>query len=273
MIDWFRELHPVLQALLAGGFTWMITAVGAAIVLTARTMSSALLDSMLGFAAGVMIAASVWSLIIPAIELSEDSALPAWAPAAIGVLLGAAFLRVFDQFLPHLHPGQPEDHAEGVESHWRRTTLLVTAITLHNIPEGLAVGVAFGAIGSAIDAGTGATLGGAVTLAIGIGLQNFPEGISVAMPLRAAGMSRVRSWFFGQLSASIEPVAAVLGALAVVVISPILPYALAFAAGAMLYVVIEELVPASQGGVHTDLATLGTMGGFTVMMVLDVALG
>lgn len=274
MVDWFRDLHPVLQAFLAGGFTWLITAVGAAIVLTTRKMSDALLDSMLGFAAGVMIAASIWSLIIPAIELSEDAALPAWAPAAIGVLLGAAFLRVFDQFLPHLHIGKPEDQAEGRESPWRRTTLLVTAITLHNIPEGLAVGVAFGAIGTTIGGSSDATtLAGAAALAFGIGVQNFPEGISVAMPLRASGMSRVRSWFFGQLSASIEPVAAVIGALAVVVISPILPYALAFAAGAMLYVVVEELVPQSQNGVHTDLATLGTMGGFTVMMVLDVALG
>ncbi len=275
MIDWFRDLDPVAQAALAGGFTWFVTALGAAIVLLFGQMSRRLLDTMLGFAAGVMIAASVWSLLIPSIELAEESdTLPAaWIPAAVGVLLGGAFLRVADQFMPHLHFGQPSSKSEGVETAWRRTTLLVMAITLHNIPEGLAVGVAFGALASGVDVGNGATLAGAVTLAIGIGLQNFPEGLSVAMPLRREGVSRLKSFWYGQLSAAVEPVAAVVGALAVVVISPILPYALAFAAGAMLYVVIEELVPESQNGIHTDLATTGTLLGFVVMMTLDVALG
>ncbi|MEX1158475.1 MAG: ZIP family metal transporter [Thermomicrobiales bacterium] len=274
MIDWFRDLDPVAQAALAGGFTWFVTALGAAIVLLIGRMSQRLLDTMLGFAAGVMIAASVWSLLIPSIELAEetDSWAPAWIPAAAGVLLGAAFLRVADQFMPHLHLGQPMSEREGVETAWRRTTLLILAITLHNIPEGLAVGVAFGALASTVEVDNGATLAGAVTLALGIGMQNFPEGLAVAMPLRREGVSRFKSFWYGQLSAVVEPVAAVLGALAVVVVSPILPYALAFAAGAMLYVVIEQLIPESQAGNHTDLATLGTMLGFVVMMALDVAL-
>jgi len=163
--------------------------------------------------------------------------------------------------------------AEGVPTHWRRTTLLVLAITLHNIPEGLAVGVAFGAVGQAIGAGEAATLGAAVALAIGIGLQNFPEGLAVAMPLRREGISRPKSFWFGQLSASVEPIAAAIGAAAVVLIEPALPFALAFAAGAMIYVVVEELIPESQAGGHADIATVGTLVGFAVMMVLDVALG
>lgn len=228
---------------------------------------------MLGFAAGVMIAASVWSLLLPAIDLAEESSLPGWLPAAIGFLLGGAFLRLADFFVPHLHLGLPQENAEGVETNWRRSTLLVFAITLHNIPEGLAVGVAFGAAAQTVGGDSVATVGAAVALAIGIGLQNFPEGIAVAMPLRGDGVSRGQSFFFGQLSAIVEPIAAVVGALAVVVISPALPYALAFAAGAMIFVVVEELIPESQANDNTDLATLGTMGGFVVMMILDVALG
>jgi len=275
MADWFRDLDPVAQAALAGGFTWFVTALGAAVVLVIGRMSQRLLDTMLGFAAGVMIAASVWSLLIPAILMVEesDSWAPGWFPAAAGILLGAAFLRIADQFMPHLHLGQPTSEAEGVETAWRRTTLLVLAITLHNIPEGLAVGVAFGALASEVEVSNGATLAGAVTLALGIGMQNFPEGIAVAMPLRREGVSRLKSFWYGQLSASVEPVAAVIGALAVVVVTPILPYALAFAAGAMLYVVVEQLIPESQSGHHTDMATLGTLLGFVVMMTLDVALG
>jgi ZIP family zinc transporter len=271
--DWFRELSPVWQAFLGGGFTWLITAVGAALVLLTRSMSQRLLDVMLGFAAGVMVAANIWSLLIPSIELAQQRGDVAWLPAATGLLAGAAFLRVSDRFLPHLHLGEPRSHSEGISTAWRRTTLLVLAITLHNIPEGLAVGVAFGAAADPAFVAAGATLSAAVTLAVGIGLQNFPEGVSVAMPLRREGVSRLRSFWYGQLSAAVEPVAAVIGAAAVVVISPLLPYALAFAAGAMLFVVIEELIPESQGGGNTDLATLGTLGGFTVMMVLDVALG
>ena len=272
MVEWFENLDPVVQALLAGLFTWGVTSLGASLVFVTRTVSRTFLNIMLGFAAGVMIAASVWSLLLPAIDLSEDSILPVWMPAAIGFLVGGAFLRLSDNFLPHLHIGLPMEDAEGVETNWRRSTLLILAITLHNIPEGLAVGVAFGAAAQATG-DSAATIGAAVALAIGIGLQNFPEGIAVAMPLRGDGMARGRSFFLGQLSAVVEPAAAVIGALAIVVISPVLPYALAFAAGAMIFVVVEELIPESQSHGSTDLATLGTMAGFVVMMILDVALG
>ena len=270
----FAELHPVLQALLAGGFTWLLTALGALTVLFTRRVSRAFLDSMLGFAAGVMIAASVWSLIIPSIELATEGGAIPWLPAVVGFLLGGAFLRVLDRFLPHLHLGLPKESAEGVSTTWRRTTLLILAITLHNIPEGLAVGVAFGAAAglSGLEAAQG-LFAGAVALAIGIGLQNFPEGMAVAMPLRGEGMNRAKSFWWGQLSATVEPAAAVTGALATLLIRPILPYALAFAAGAMIFVVVEELIPESQQNGYGDLATLGTMLGFAVMMTLDVALG
>ena len=272
MTDWFLELAPPLQALLAGLFTWLLTALGASLVFTSRSISRTFLNIMLGFAAGVMIAASVWSLLLPAIDLAEESSLPAWLPAAIGFLLGGAFLRLSDFFVPHLHLGLPREDAEGIETNWRRSTLLILAITLHNIPEGLAIGVAFGAAAQA-GGDSVATVGAAVALAIGIGLQNFPEGIAVTMPLRGDGLSRGRSFFFGQLSAVVEPAAAVIGALAVIVIEPTLPYALAFAAGAMIFVVVEELIPESQTHGATDLATIGTMVGFVVMMILDVALG
>jgi ZIP family zinc transporter len=229
---------------------------------------------MLGFAAGVMIAASVWSLLLPAIELATGGGGgPAWAPAAVGVALGALALRLADALLPHLHPGLPLERAEGPTTSWRRTTLLVVAITLHNAPEGLAVGVAFGAAALGSGLPGGATLGGAVVLAIGIAIQNVPEGVAVAMPLRREGVAPGRCFWYGQLSAAIEPVAAALGAAAVLAVAPVLPYALAFAAGAMLFVVVEELIPASQQGGHADLATSGAIAGFTVMMVLDVALG
>lgn len=273
MAEWFRGLEPVAQALVAGCFTWGVTALGAGLVFATREVPRRLLSAMLGFAAGVMIAASVWSLLIPAIELAEAAGRVGWLPAAIGFLGGAAFLRLADALLPHLHPGLPRSEAEGPATTWRRATLLVLAITLHNLPEGLAVGVAFGAAAEAVGAGDGATLAGALALALGIGLQNFPEGIAVAMPLRGEGVSRGKSFWYGQLSAVVEPPAAVLGAAAVVVVQPILPYALAFAAGAMIFVVVEELIPESQQGRATDLATLGTMVGFTTMMILDVALG
>lgn len=272
MTAWFEGLDAAVQALLAGLFTWVVTAIGAGLVFFVRTVSKTFLNVMLGFAAGVMIAASFFSLLLPAIDLSEDLGVPVWFPAVLGFLLGGAFLRLSDYLLPHLHLWAPMGEAEGIHTQWRKSTLLILAITLHNIPEGLAVGVAFGAIGQANGDST-ATLGAAVALAIGIGLQNFPEGIAVAMPLRGEGMSRLRAWFFGQLSASVEPIAAVIGALAVVVIAPILPYALAFAAGAMIFVVVEELIPESQSEGTTDLATIATMLGFAFMMTLDVGLG
>jgi ZIP family zinc transporter len=266
MTEWLGTLHPVLQALAATLFTWGVTALGAALVFFARTVNRKTMDGMLGFAAGVMIAASYWSLLAPAIEMSGGR----WFPAACGFMLGGVFLRIVDKILPHLHPEYPIAKAEGIKTSWQRSTLLVMAITLHNIPEGLAVGVAFGGVAAGLPS---ATLGGAVALAIGIGLQNFPEGTAVAMPLRREGMSRSRSFWWGQLSGVVEPVAGVFGAALVLIAQPILPYALAFAAGAMIFVVIEELVPESQIGGNADLATMGAMVGFTVMMILDVALG
>lgn len=270
MVDALQNMHPVLQALLATCFTWALTALGAAVVFTARDVSRKTLDAMLGFAAGVMIAASYWSLLAPAIEMSKGQAVPAWVPAAVGFLLGGVFLRGIDMVLPHLHLGAPMEEAEGIHTAWRRVTLLILAITLHNFPEGLAVGVAFGAVAAGLPS---ATLAGAIALAIGIGIQNFPEGMAVSMPLRREGMSPLRSFWYGQLSAVVEPIAGVLGAGAVLVARPILPYALAFAAGAMIFVVVEELIPESQRDTSTDVATMGAMVGFTVMMILDVALG
>jgi ZIP family zinc transporter len=266
----FASLSPVIQALLATCFTWGVTALGASMVFLTREVNQKLLDSMLGFAAGVMIAASFWSLLAPAIEMAEGQGVPGYIPAAVGFLSGGAFLWLVDRILPHLHLNMPDESAEGLKTTWTRSILLVTAITLHNFPEGLAVGVAFGAVAAGLPA---ATLAGAVALAIGIGLQNFPEGIAVAMPLRREGLSRFKSFWYGQLSGSVEPIAGVLGALAVTVMRPILPYALSFAAGAMIYVVIEELIPEAQAGENTDIATVGAMLGFAGMMILDVALG
>ncbi len=269
-MSFFEDLPAVVQTLMATGFTWGMTALGAAGVFATQKYNRKLLDGMLGFAAGVMIAASYWSLLSPAIEMAEADGIPGWLPAAVGFLLGGIFLRGLDYVLPHLHMGQSMDHAEGVHTHWRRVILLVLAITLHNIPEGLAVGVAFGAIAHG-DSST--TVAGAVALALGIGIQNFPEGLAVAMPLRGEGMSRLKSFWYGQLSALVEPVAGVIGAAAVIVADPLLPYALAFAAGAMIFVVVEEVIPESQGNGHEHVATLGVMFGFVIMMILDVALG
>ncbi len=266
----FTDLHPVVQALLATTFTWLVTASGAALVFLFKDLPRKALDGMLGFTGGVMIAASYWSLLAPSIEMSEAQGSLPWLPPAIGFAAGALFLFGLDKWVPHLHLNFGQDESEGVKTQWKRTTLLVLAITLHNIPEGLAVGVAFGAAAAGLD---GAELGAAVALAIGIGLQNFPEGIAVSMPLRRSGVSRRKAFFFGQLSAIVEPIAGVIGAAAVLVFQPILPYALAFAAGAMIYVVIEEVVPETQRDQHTDTAALGFIGGFLVMMVLDVALG
>jgi len=270
MIEAFQQLHPVLQALLATCFTWFLTALGAAGVFMAKDINKKLLDGMLGFAAGVMVAASFWSLLAPAIEMSEGKDIPVWVPAAAGFLLGGLFLRGIDKILPHLHLGFPMEEAEGLKTSWQRSTLLILAITLHNIPEGLAVGVAFGAVAAGLPS---ATLAGAITLAIGIGIQNFPEGLAVSMPLRREGMSRLKSFWYGQLSAFVEPIAGIIGAAAVILAEPILPYALSFAAGAMIFVVVEELIPESQRGGNTDLATGGAMIGFAAMMVLDVAFG
>jgi len=269
-VGWFTALHPVWQALVATGFTWFLTALGAGAVFFFREINRKVLDGMLGFAAGVMIAASFWSLLNPAIEMAEAAGGVPWVPATFGFLMGGAFLWLVDKILPHLHVGLPTDRAEGVRTGWQRSILLVLAITLHNIPEGLAVGVAFGAVAAGLPS---ATLAGAVALAIGIGIQNFPEGTAVAVPLRREGMSRLKAFWYGQLSATVEPVAGVIGAAAVLLMRPILPYALAFAAGAMIFVVVEELIPEAQQEQNTDIATTGAMLGFAVMMTLDVALG
>ena len=270
MVAWFTGLNPVLQALVATLFTWAVTALGAAFVFFFKTINRKVLDGMLGFAAGVMIAASYWSLLAPAIEMAEEGNLPAWVPATVGFLLGGVFLWIIDKILPHLHLGFPKEEAEGIKTSWHRSVLLVLAITLHNIPEGLAVGVAFGALASDLPA---ASLAGAIALALGIGIQNFPEGTAVAVPLRREGFTRLKSFWYGQLSGVVEPIAGVLGAVAVILIKPLLPYALAFAAGAMIFVVVEELIPESQLEKNTDIATMGAMVGFAVMMALDVALG
>ena len=258
------------QVLLATGFTYGMTALGAALVFFTKEVKRWALDAMLGFAGGVMIAASYFSLLAPAIELAEGSGTAAWIPAVVGFLAGGVFLRGLDYVLPHLHPNAPMKEAEGFETTWKRSVLLVSAITLHNIPEGLAVGVAFGAVAAGFD---GASLAAAIALAIGIGIQNFPEGTAVSMPLRREGMSRGKSFFYGQLSAVVEPRAGVIGVVAVVLAQPMLPYALAFAAGAMIFVVVEELIPESQKGGYADLATMSLMIGFGVMMTLDVAFG
>ena len=268
IISYFESINPVLAALYATLFTWFLTALGASFVFFFKNMNRVVLDGMLGFTGGVMIAASFWSLLSPAIEMSKGEGFVKVIPAAVGFALGALFIFGLDKLLPHLHINFKE--TEGVKSPWQRTTLLVLAITLHNIPEGLAVGVLFGGVAAGIPE---ASIAGAVTLAIGIGIQNFPEGIAVSMPLRRMGMSRWKSFMYGQSSALVEPVAGVLGAVAVLFFIPILPYALAFAAGAMIFVVVEEVIPETQQDKNTDIAALGLIAGFIVMMTLDVALG
>ena len=270
MIDFLQQFNPVTQALIATLFTWGVTAAGASLILFLKTINQKFMDSMLGFAAGVMVAASFWSLLSPGIEMAEQLGQVPWLSAAIGFMGGGIFMRVIDKFLPHLHPGLSTDKTEGVKTSWQRSILLVLAITLHNIPEGLAIGVAFGALANSPETGT---LAGAIALALGIGLQNFPEGAAVSIPLRREGLSRLKAFNLGQLSGIVEPVAAVLGAYLVLAITPLLPYALSFAAGAMIFVVVEELIPESQHGNETDLSTTGAMLGFATMMLLDVALG
>lgn len=271
MIDFFQHYSPINQVVIATLFTWGVTAAGASLVFLTTTINQRLMDSMLGFAAGVMIAASFWSLLAPGIEMAEQMGQTPWLTAVIGFMGGGIFMRITDRLLPHLHPGLATNQSEGIKTSWQRSTLLVLAITLHNIPEGLAVGVAFGAVAAGLPS---ATLGGAIALAIGIGLQNFPEGTAVSMPLRREGMGRKKSFFMGQASGMVEPVSGVLGALFVLQMQSILPYALCFAAGAMIFVVVEELIPESQRiAANIDLVTMATMAGFSVMMILDVALG
>jgi ZIP family zinc transporter len=273
-MSWLATLDPILQAFLAGLFTWAITALGALLVVVRGIRSDAAFDAMLGFASGIMLAASFWSLLAPAIEIATLQQLVPWVPAAVGFAAGALFLAVADRVLPHLHPMRTIERAEGLRTTWSQTTLLILAITLHNIPEGLAVGVAFGALSAANQTGVfGVTsLGAAVALAVGIGLQNFPEGAAVALPLRAAGAGARRAFLAGTASAAVEPVAAIVGAAAVIAISQLLPYALSFAAGAMVFVVLEELVPLAHQRGRADVVSLSAVGGFIVMMILDVSL-
>lgn len=271
MLEDFAQLNPTLQAFFAALFTWSVTALGSAIVFAFKTVNRRLMDCMMGFAAGVMIAASFWSLLAPAIEMAEAEGMIPWLPAVLGFMGGGAFLWSLDKVMPHLHVGFAPEAAEGMHTRLRRSILLVLAITLHNIPEGLAVGVAFGAVAAGMES---ASLGAAIALAVGIAIQNFPEGAAVSMPLRGEGFSRGRAFIYGQASGAVEPVAAMIGAASVMYMRPMLPFALAFAAGAMIYVVVEELIPESQlHHENTDLATLGAMGGFSVMMWLDVSLG
>lgn len=265
------EYNPILLAIGATMFTWFVTALGSSLVFFFKNINKRVLNAMLGFAAGVMIAASFWSLLNPAIQMAEELGVPPWQPALIGFLAGGAFLLLIDQILPHLNLGLPKEKAEGIETNWHRSILLVLSITLHNIPEGLAVGVAFGALAHQPDP---AMLGGAIALAVGIGLQNFPEGAAVSIPLRREGFSRWKAFNYGQLSGVVEPIAGAIGAYLVLAMTPLLPYALSFAAGAMIFVVVEELIPASQtGNSDSDYSTIGAMLGFAVMMFLDVALG
>ncbi len=268
MIEFFESINPIVAALVGTAFTYFMTVAGAALVFPFAKINLNILNGMLGFSAGVMIAASFWSLLNPGILLAEELGMIPWVPAVIGFLAGGAFLMIVDRLLPHLH--QESNHKEGVKSSWQRSTLLVLAITLHNIPEGLAVGVAFGAAAAGLP---GASVGAAIALAIGIGIQNFPEGAAVSIPLRREGMPRGKAFMIGQYSGIVEPIAGVLGAILAISMRNFLPYALAFAAGAMIYVVIEELIPESQMLKTSKVATVGAMIGFAVMMLLDVALG
>lgn len=273
MLETFSHFSPVLQALIAGLFTWSCTVVGASFVFFFKNVNRKVLDIMSGFAAGVMIAASFWSLLAPSIAHAEESGYGnlSWVPATVGFLLGGAFLRLTDRIIPHLHLGEPLENREGPQTSASKSLLLFLAITIHNIPEGLAVGVGFGAVAAGIS--TQNTLMSAIGLALGIGLQNIPEGSALSMPIRADGKSRWKAFNYGQMSALVEPVAAVLGAAAVISMSAILPYALSFAAGAMIFVVVEELIPESQTNGNSDIATMGLMVGFAVMMIMDVGLG
>jgi len=264
------SVNPVVLALAATLFTWAVTALGAALVFFFKTIDKRMLNLMLGFAAGVMIAASFWSLLAPGIAIAEEQGKPGWLPAVVGFLAGGLFLFLMDKLLPHVHFSKKTEEAEGIRTSWRRSVLLVLAITLHNIPEGLAIGVAFGALTQNPSVEVLTT---ALVLALGIGIQNFPEGAAVSIPLRREGLSRWQAFKYGQASGMVEPLAGVLGALMVIYIDPLLPYALSFAAGAMIFVVVEELIPESQNGDKTDLSTVGAMLGFAVMMFLDVALG
>ncbi|MFH0889472.1 MAG: ZIP family metal transporter [Planctomycetota bacterium] len=267
-MEFFKSLNPVLQVLIATTFTWAMTALGASLVFTTKSINRKFMDGMLGFAAGVMIAATFWSLLDPAIQMSKDKSLPSWFPAAVGFLFGVVVISSIDKILPHLHLGFPITNAEGIKTTWKRSILFLLAVSMHNLIEGLAIGVVFGAIAAGVPS---ATLPAAIVLAIVMGIHNFPEGIAISFPLRREGMSSFKSFWYGQLSAVVEPIGGIIGVIAISFVQPIFPYAYGFAAGAMMFVVVEELIPESQQGEHPDIATIGTMIGFVLMMILDVA--
>lgn len=266
-----QMLQALLWAALGCGFTWLMTTAGSAMVFLIRADRKNTHHIFLGFAAGVMVAASMWSLLEPAIEQSAAQGIPGWVPAAGGFILGVAFLLGLDSVLPHLHPEAAEP--EGLKTSWKRTTLLVSAVTLHNIPEGMSVGLLFAMAAQAQGAAATTYLGIAFALAIGIGLQNFPEGAAVSLPLAQEGMSKPKAFVAGSLSGIVEPIFGILVVLVSAQITPFMPWLLAFAAGAMIYVVVEELIPESHLGNHSNVGTLGFIAGFILMMVLDVALG
>lgn len=263
-------MESILWAAGGTGFTFLMTTLGAAIVFLFKKQNTGNTQKIfLGFAAGVMIAASVWSLLIPAIEEAESLGQIGWVPAAGGFILGVGFLLLLDTLLPHLHPGS--DEPEGLKSSMKRTTMLIFAVTLHNIPEGMAVGLSFAL--AAQHGGDPALYAAAMALAIGIGIQNFPEGAAFSLPLRQEGLSRTKAFICGSLSGLVEPVFGILTVLIAGVIAPYMPWLLSFAAGAMIYVVVEELIPEAHLGEHSNLGTMGVMAGFLIMMILDVALG
>ncbi len=272
MVDFFLTLAPWQQALLGTGFTYFMTALGAALVFFFKNIKKEVLNLMLGFASGVMVAASFWSLLEPAIEQAAENGSIPWLVASVGFGAGGVFLYIADKLMPHIHFG-PKHEEEGIHTHLKRTILLVFSITLHNIPEGLAVGVAFGAANEMISPEAGILA--AISVALGIGIQNFPEGAAVSIPLRQEGLSRTKAFLYGQASGLVEPIAGVLGAILVSKVTAILPYALGFAAGAMIYVVVEELIPEAQQNASSKrhFAVFGFMLGFMIMMILDVALG
>ncbi len=265
MINWFIDLNPVIQALLATIFTWLITAIGAAFVFFFKKVNKTVLDAMLGFSAGVMIAASFWSLLSPAIDMANNLKMTSWLIVFLGFFSGGVLLFIGDKVFNKLGK-----KISGGSDSFKRCSLLIFSITLHNIPEGLAVGVAFGSVAYGLN---GATLVAACLLALGIGIQNFPEGTAVSLPLRREGFSRTKSFWYGQLSGIVEPIAGILGALLVLKIRYMLPFLLSFAAGAMIYVVVQELIPESQTNKNKSVMALFTLVGFSVMMILDVALG
>lgn len=264
MISFFIELNPIIQAFLATCFTWLVTALGAAFVFFFKKIKKSIMDAMLGFAAGVMVSASFWSLLSPSIEMAESLNLNSWLTATLGFLSGGLLLFLGDKLFTKLTATKENNN------NIKRSLMLIISITLHNIPEGLAVGVAFGSLAYNLE---GATLATACMLALGIGLQNFPEGTAVSVPLRREGFSRKKAFFYGQLSGIVEPISGILGALLVIKIRLLLPFLLAFAAGAMIYVVVEELIPESQSNEKKDLMALFTLIGFSIMMILDLAIG